>query len=107
MQRPYHKYTAVAKHVLRRLPLVSHLVPPELGGGRVAREGGADISPLDVAEHHMCTWLACLYDGGIALGGITRTVRISIEPVPGNALVICYRSQNDVVWIIMPKNGKQ
>lgn len=70
--------------------LLPQLVPPQLGRGCVALDGGANISPLDVAEHYVRARLVCLYDGGITLGGVTRTVRFSIEPVPGDVSVICY-----------------
>lgn len=95
MQTQHHKYTAGAIHILRGLSLVPQPIPPELGGRRVAREGGANISPLDVAKHHVRTGLVGLDDDGIALSGVTWTVRISIEPVPSNVLVTCYESQGN------------
>lgn len=72
---------------LKNALLLPQLVPPQLGRGCVALDGGANISPLDVAEHDVRSRLICLYDGRITLGGVTRAVRLSIEPVPGNALV--------------------
>lgn len=55
--------------------------PSELGRSRVARERRPDIPPLDVAKHNMRTRVVLLYQGGVALGGITRPVCRTVKPI--------------------------
>lgn len=71
-QEQYHKLAII-------LELLQ--APPKLSRSRVAREGRTDVSPLDVAEHHMRSRRVLLYHGRIALSGITRPVCSAIKPV--------------------------